>query len=82
MKKPTVDDLLKDNEDLRTKYNNIKKEHIIVFIIGVLIGVIGLIFIELNSLNDMCSPTMPNNIRDFKSVGEFISDVENLNVAY
>ena len=48
-----VDDILKDNEDLKEKYNKIKKTRIMVFIIGIVIGLVILILNEPSSIQSI-----------------------------
>ena len=48
-----VDDILKDNKDLKEKYNKLKKNRIMVFIIGVVIGLVILILNEPSSIQSI-----------------------------
>lgn len=64
----TINDILKDDEELTNKYNKINKNRIMVFIIGVVIGLIILIISE-PSLS--ISKFVSNN----KSLVEDVSDI-------
>jgi hypothetical protein len=64
----TINDILKDNEDLTNKYNKIKKNRIMVFIIGIVIGLIILIISEPSlSISKLVSHN--------KSLVEDVSDI-------
>ncbi len=50
-KSDTVEDILQENEDLKEKYNKIKRNRIMVFIIGIVIGLVILIINEPSSIS-------------------------------
>lgn len=50
-KSETVNDILKDNDILIEKYNKLKKNRIMVFIIGIVIGLVVLIMSEPSAIN-------------------------------
>ncbi len=50
-KSETVIDILKDNDILIEKYNKLKKNRIMVFIIGIVIGLVILVISEPSSIN-------------------------------
>jgi glucan phosphoethanolaminetransferase (alkaline phosphatase superfamily) len=64
-----LDELLKDNENLKNKYNKIKKNRIMVFIIGIVIGLVYLIITEPTSIN------IPQIVSNTKSFIEDVSDI-------
>jgi hypothetical protein len=64
-----LDELLKDNEDLKNKYNKIKKTRVMVFIMGIVIGLVYLIINEPNSIN------IPKLVSSTKSLVEDVSDI-------
>ena len=64
----TINDILKDNEELTNKYNKIKKNRIMVFIIGL---VIGLIILIINEPSLSISKLVSHN----KSLVEDVSDI-------
>jgi hypothetical protein len=68
-KAENIDDLLKDNEDLKERYNKIKRNRIMVFIIGI---VIGLVIIVLNEPS--------NNILSCGSTKNIVEDVSDIRV--
>jgi hypothetical protein len=68
-KSDTVEDILKDNEDLKDKYIKIKKNRIMVFIIGIVIGLVILIISEPSSLSFQQIAT------NTKTIVEDVSDI-------
>jgi hypothetical protein len=64
----TINDILKDDEELTNKYNKIKKNRIMVFIIGI---VIGLIILIISEPSISISKLVSNN----KSLVEDVSDI-------
>ena len=64
-----VDNILKENKDLKEKYNKLKKNRIMVFIIGIVIG-LGVII-----MNEPSSTNIPSAIVSTKSIVEDISDI-------
>ncbi len=71
-KSETVDDILKGDEDLKEKYNKLKKNRIMVFIIGI---VIGLGFMIMNEPSSIISKTISSAAVSTKSIVEDISDI-------
>ena len=69
-KAETVEDILKDNKDVLDKYNKIKKNRIMVFIIGVVIGLVILIMSEPS-----ISSTIQQMTISTKSIVEDVSDI-------
>lgn len=67
-KAENVNDILKDNEDLKERYNKLKRNRIMVFIIGI---VIGLVIIVLNEP----SSNISSAIISAKSIVEDVSDI-------
>ncbi len=64
----TINDILKDDEELTNKYNKINKNRIMVFIIGIVIGLIILIISEPSiSISKLVSHN--------KSLVEDVSDI-------
>jgi hypothetical protein len=68
-KSENLDDILKDNKDFEEKYNKIKKNRIMVFIIGI---VIGLCFIIINEPSSISISSVAVST---KSIVEDISDI-------
>ena len=68
-----VDDILKDNKDLKEKYNKLKKNRIMVFIIGVVIGLGIIIMSEPSTIN--ISKSISSAAMSTKSIVEDISDI-------
>jgi hypothetical protein len=68
-KSEMVEDILKDNEDLKDKYIKIKKNRIMVFIIGIVIGLVILIISEPSSLSFQQIAT------NTKTIVEDVSDI-------
>ncbi len=67
-KAETTEDILKDNQELLEKYKNIKKQHIIVFIIGIIIGLGVLVLGD----NDKIKETLSNE--------NVVKDISDINV--
>ena len=72
-KSENVDDILKDNKDLKEKFDKLKKNRIMVFIIGVIIGLGVIIMNEPIVLN--VSKTISSAAMSTKSIVEDISDI-------
>ena len=72
-KSENVDDILKDNKDLKEKFDKLKKNRIMVFIIGVIIGLGVIIMNEPIVLN--VSKTISSAAISTKSIVEDISDI-------
>ena len=72
-KSENVNDILENNKDLKDKYNKIKKNRIMVFIIGVVIGLGVIIMNEPSSIN--ISKTISSAAMSTKSIVEDISDI-------
>lgn len=68
-KSETVEDILKNNEDLKDKYIKIKKNRIMVFIIGIVIGLVILIISEPSTLSFQQIAT------NTKTIVEDVSDI-------
>jgi predicted histidine transporter YuiF (NhaC family) len=68
-KAETVNDILKDNENLKEKYNELKKNRTMVFIIGIVIGLCIIIITDSGSIN------IPSAIVSTKSIVEDVSDI-------
>ena len=68
----SLDDLLKDNEDLKDKYNKIKKNRTMVFIIGIVIGLVVLIINEPSTIKNLTNLDIVSNT---KSLVEDVSDI-------
>lgn len=68
-KSKSVKDILKDEQELLEKYNKIKKNRIMVFIIGIVIGLVIIIVGD----NETISLSKP--IIQMKSVVEDVSDI-------
>ncbi len=66
----TIEDILKDNKELEDKYNKIKKTRIMVFIIGIVIGLVILIITEPSISSSIQQMTIPN-----KSIVNDVSDI-------
>lgn len=64
-----VSDILKDNQDLKDKYNKLKKNRIMVFIIGIVIGLCIIIISEPSVIN------ISSAIMSTKSIVEDVSDI-------
>jgi uncharacterized protein YacL len=67
-----VDNILKDNKDLKEKYNKLKKNRIMVFIIGI---VIGLVVIIMNEPPSIISKSISSAAISTKSIVEDVSDI-------
>ena len=70
-KSENVSDILKDNEDLKDRYNKLKKNRIMVFIIGVVIGLVIIVLNEPSSTSNILSTAVVST----KSIVEDISDI-------
>lgn len=71
-KAENIEDILKDNEDLKEKYNKIKKNRIMVFIIGIVIGLVILIISE---------PSISSTIQQMTiSTKTIVNDVSDISV--
>jgi predicted histidine transporter YuiF (NhaC family) len=68
-KAETVNDILKDNEDLKDKYNQLKKNRTMVFIIGIVIGLCIIIITDSGSIN------ISSAMISTKSIVEDVSDI-------
>jgi hypothetical protein len=68
-KKPSFDFYLQNNEDLLNKYNKIKKHRIMIFILGVLIG-LGVLMLTDNSTIDIINKGrhIVNDVSDIRVV--------------
>lgn len=68
----TIDDLFKENEDLKTigdKYNKIKRNRIAVFIIGIILGLIYLVISDYSNIpNKVNNKTVINDISDIRVI--------------
>ena len=71
-KSENVNDILKDNEDLKEKYNKLKRNRIMVFIIGI---VIGLVVIIMNEPPSIISKSISSAAISTKSIVEDVSDI-------
>ena len=69
-KAENINDILKDNEELKDKYNKLKKNRIMVFIIGI---VIGLVIIVLNEPSS--SKLLSQSPASTKYIVEDVSDI-------
>jgi formate-dependent nitrite reductase membrane component NrfD len=69
-KEQTISYLLKDNEELLEKYKTIKKQHSMVFIISIIIGLIILIFTEPDKMKELIinNKFLINDIQDIKVI--------------
>ncbi len=65
----TVTDILKDNSELLQKYNKNKKTRIMVFIIGIIIGLVILVIYEPDIIS------FDKSITQIKSIVEDVSDI-------
>jgi hypothetical protein len=71
-KAENIEDVLKDNEELLIKYKKIKKNRIMVFIIGI---VIGLVFLIINE------PSISSSIQQIaNSTKSIVNDVSDISV--
>jgi hypothetical protein len=71
-KAETIEDILKDNEELLNKYNKIKKNKTMIFIIGVVIGLVILIINE---------PSISSSIQQMTfSTKSIVNDVSDISV--
>jgi hypothetical protein len=71
-KAENIEDILKDNEELLNKYKKIKKNRIMVFIIGI---VIGLVFLIINE------PSISSSIQQIaNSTKSIVNDVSDISV--
>ncbi len=71
-KSENIDDVLKDNKDLKEKYDKLKKNRVMVFIIGI---VIGLGVIIMSEPSNIISKTISSAAMSTKSIVEDISDI-------
>ena len=69
-KSENVNDILKNNEDLKEKYDKLKKNRIMVFIIGIVIGLVIIILNEPSTSNILSSAIVST-----KSIVEDVSDI-------
>lgn len=71
-KAENIEDVLKDNEELLNKYKKIKKNRIMVFIIGIVIGLVFLIISE---------PSISTSIQQIaNSTKSIVNDVSDISV--
>ncbi len=68
-KAENVNDILKDNEDLKERYNKLKKNRTMVFIIGIVIGLVIIV------LNEPSSKILSSAVISTKSIVEDVSDI-------
>ncbi len=68
-----VEDLFKDNTDLLDKYNKIKRNRIMVFIIGIVIGLVILVINEPETIS--LSTKLTSSITNMKSIVDDVSDI-------
>ena len=66
-KENRMENLLKNNPDLLDEYKNINKQHSMVFIIGIIIGLIVLIYCEPTNITKIYKPII-NAINDIKVI--------------
>ncbi len=66
-----VNDILKDNKDIKEKYDKLKKNRIMIFIIGIVIGLGVIIMNEPSSISN----TISSAVMSTKSIVEDISDI-------
>ena len=64
-----VNDILKDHEDLKDRYNKLKRNRIMIFIIGIVIGLVIIV------LNDSSSNIISPDALSTKSIVEDVSDI-------
>ncbi len=69
----TVVDMLKPHEDILEKYNNMKRKNNTIYIIGILIGLMVLIFIE-NETETPKSIKIPEILNHINNVSD-VSDI-------